>query len=168
MSRTRWPLGALALIAMVALIGACGSSAPATTGSGGDTTASKYEKAVKFAECIRANGDGGFADPNASGEFVGGITVTPAVWQKAVDACKGLQPPGTLSGNRSANQQSAALKLAQCIRQNGVSDFPDPVNGQPLVDTTRIPSAATSSGMSILNAAIQKCHDLLAAAVRGK
>jgi hypothetical protein len=64
-------------------------------------------------------------------------------------------------------QQSAALKFAQCIRENGVQDFPDPVNGQPLVDTNRIPSAATSSGMSILNAAMHKCSDLGAVAMRG-
>jgi hypothetical protein len=158
-------LAAAGLIAMVALISACGSSAPATTGSAGNTTASKYEQAVKFAECIRANGDGGFADPNASGELVGGISVSPAVWQKAVDACKGLQPPGTLSGNRSPTQQSAALKFAQCIRANGVTDFPDPVNGQPLVDTPKIPSASEPCGMSILHAAMQKCRDALAAAV---
>ncbi len=67
--------------------------------------------------------------------------MNPAVWQKAVDACKGLQPPGTLSGQRSPEQQSDALKFARCIRENGVTDFPDPVNGQPLVDTIKIPSA---------------------------
>jgi hypothetical protein len=62
MNRRRRPLAALALIAMVALISACASSAPA--GSGGDgsgtgsgnATASKHEKGVKFAECMRGNG----------------------------------------------------------------------------------------------------------------
>ncbi len=54
----------------------------------------------------------------------------------------------------------AALKFAQCIRENGVEDFPDPVNGQPLVDTNRIPSSATNGGMSILNAAMHKCGAL--------
>lgn len=171
MSRRRRPLAALAPIAMVALISACGSSAPATSSSGssgGDTPASKYEKAVKFADCIRAHGDSGFADPTASGEFVGGINVSPAVWQKAVDACKGLQPPGTLSGQRSPEQQSGALKFAQCIRENGVTDFPDPVNGQPLVDTTKIPSASEPGGMSVLHAAMQKCRNALAAVIGGQ
>jgi hypothetical protein len=59
----------------------------------------------------------------------------------------------------------AALRFAQCIRENGVKDFPDAANGQPLVDTDRIPSAATSSGMSILNAAMQKCHDFVTSIV---
>jgi hypothetical protein len=180
MNRRRRPLAALALIAMVALISACGSTAPASTGSGGtnapagtgssggNSTASKREKAVKFAECVRENGVSDFPDPNAAGEFVYGASVTPAVFDKAVGACKALQPPGSLSAERSPEQQKDGLKLAQCMRENGVSDFPDPVNGQPLVNTYRIPSSATSSGMSILNAGMQKCRSYLAAAARGQ
>jgi hypothetical protein len=57
---------------------------------------------------------------------------------------------------------SGALKFAQCIREHGVTDFPDPVNGQPLVDTTRIPSSDTPAGMAILNAAMHKCGHLVA------
>ena len=59
------------------------------------------------------------------------------MWKKAIDACKDLQPPGTLSAKRSPKQQSASLRFAQCVRENGVKDFPDPVNGEPLIDTTR-------------------------------
>jgi hypothetical protein len=180
MNRRRRPLAALAPIAMVALISACGSSAPAGTGSGGNnapagtgssggnTTVSKREKGVKFAECMRENGVSDFPDPNAAGEFVYGASVTPAVFDKAVGACKALQPPGTLSAKRSPAQQTEGLKFAQCVRKNGVNDFPDPVNGQPLVDTNRIPSSNQPGGMSILNAAMQKCRDLLAKAAKGQ
>jgi hypothetical protein len=45
-----------------------------------------------------------------------------------------------------------------------VKDFPDPAPDAPLVDTNRIPSSATEGGMSILNAAMQKCRDFGAAA----
>ena len=69
-----------------------------------------------------------------------------------------------LSPQQRAQVQQQLVKFAQCMRENGVRDFPDPVNGQPLVDTNRIPSSATSSGMSILNAAMQKCRALSAAA----
>jgi hypothetical protein len=71
---------------------------------------------------------------------------------------------GRTGSKRSSQQQDAALKFAQCIRANGVKEFPDPIPNGPLVDTSRIPSAATSSGMSILNAAMQKCRDVAAAA----
>ena len=69
---------------------------------------------------------------------------------------------------RTPKQQSAGLKFAQCIRDNGVTDFPDPINGEPLVDTNRIPSAATRSGHAILNAAMQTCGDLGADALDGR
>jgi hypothetical protein len=182
MSRRRWLPAGPALIAMVALISACGSTAPAGTGSGssagnnapagtgssgGNTTASKREQGVKFAECMRTNGVGDFPDPNANGEFVYGVSVTPAVFDKAVAACRALQPPGSLSGQRSPKQQSLALKFAQCVRDSGVKDFPDPVNGQPLIDTTKIPSSNSSGGMSILNAATHKCGRLLQLAASG-
>src|SRR3954454_20105987 len=139
-----------AALAVVALFGAgCGSNAPsaAVTAGGGatvpadTTTLTSQDRAVKFAECIRAHGVPHFPDPDTKGEFVFGIDVTPAVWRKAVDACKALEPPGALSGKRSPKQQSAALRFAECVRKNGVKDFPDPVNGDPLIDTTKIPSS---------------------------
>jgi hypothetical protein len=170
MRRKRWPLAALALIAMVVLISGCGSSTPAGS-SAANNTAATAQKAVKFAECMRSNGVSKFPDPPASGTFtIDGIangssldTSTPAFTQ-AISACRDLEPAGFEGGARSTRQQAAALKFAQCIRANGVSDFPDPASGQPLVDTNRIPSAATSSGMSILKAAMQKCRDAAAAA----
>jgi len=114
---------------------------------------------VKFSECMRENGYPDFPDPKASGDFPSfGVSVSPAVWDKALRACKALKPPGSLSAKLSPEQQSAALKFAQCVRENGVKDFPDPVNDEPLVDTTKIPSSATPGGMSILRAAMQKCQ----------
>jgi hypothetical protein len=171
MSSTRRSLAALGLIAMVALISACGSSAPTDTGTSSSQSTSAHDKAVKFAGCMRANGVSQFPDPSASGEFTidevaNGSSLdtgTPAFAQ-ALSACKSLEPAGFTGGKRSPVQQSAALRFAKCIRHNGVSDFPDPVSGQPLVDTNRIPSASTSSGMSILNAAMHTCRDAAAAA----
>jgi hypothetical protein len=164
-----------AALVMIALIGAgCGANAPSTTGttSSADTDGTKsvtdQGKAIKFAECIRGHGVPHFPDPNAKGDFVFGIDVTPAVWQKAVAACKDLQPPGALSGKRSPKQQSGALRFAGCVRESGVKDFPDPVNGDPLIDTTHIPSSNRPGGMTILNAAIQKCRPLLGLAVGGQ
>jgi hypothetical protein len=145
---------------MVALIAAgCGGTQSTSNSTAGHRSAvTPREKAVKFSECMRANGVGDFPDPNASGEFPSyGVSVSPAVWRKAVAACKALQPPGTLSAKLTPAQESAALEFARCIRENGVPDFPDPVNGQPVVDTTRIPSANKRGGMTILNAAMHTC-----------
>jgi hypothetical protein len=173
MSRTFRPLAALAMIAMVAVIsagcGGTGSSGNTSTASSDSTatTADIHAQGVKFADCMRENGVPDFPDPDASGDFVYGVSVSPEQWMKTLDACKDLQPPGSLSADRTPEQQSAALEFAQCVRDNGVPDFPDPVNGEPLIDTYKIPSSDTEAGMEILNAATEKCGDLIADAMGG-
>jgi hypothetical protein len=186
MSRTLRPLAALAMVAMVVVISAgCGgthssggtsTTAPAGntgTGNSGTKSASPHTKAVKFAECMRANGVSAFPDPDATGALTidavangSSLDTSSGAFEQALGACKDLEPPGFTGHERSAQEQVGALKFAQCMRENGVKDFPDPVNGEPLVDTNRIPSSATPGGMSILNAAMQKC-DASAAGVQG-
>ncbi len=168
----------LAVLAIAALIGVGCSDEPAGnrdtgTGSrssaetGADRNVTDRDKAVRFAECMRNNGLGDFPDPDARGQFVYGIGI-PAAFEKAVGACKDLQPPGALSAKRSPEQQTAGLRFARCMRANGVKDFPDPANGEPLVDTTKIPSTERDGGMTILNAAMQTCRGAMdeAAAAR--
>jgi hypothetical protein len=60
---------------------------------------------------------------------------------------------------RSPEQQKVALKFAQCMRDNGVPDFPDPTPNGPLIDTSRIPSAAGKDPHSIpgFQAAMDTC-----------
>jgi hypothetical protein len=175
MSRTLWPLAALALTAVI--VAGCGNGS-AGTGSGGNSTAPNHnstatsrEKAVKFAECMRANGVSAFPDPNASGELTidavanrSSVDTSSAAWKQAIGACKDLEPPGFTGTKVTPEQRTARLEFAQCIRDNGVPDFPDPTPNGPLVDTNRIPSAATEGGISILNAAMHKCRGFGAAA----
>lgn len=189
MTRTLWPPAALCMAAIVAVVSAgCGgtpSSSDTTTAANTNrsntttvahtstanhaSTLTARQKAVKFSECLRANGVSDFPDPNASGEFPAyGVSVTAAVWTRAVAACKFLQPPGSLSAHLTQTQFSAALKFAQCVREHGVPDFPDPVNGQPLIDTNRIPSANKPGGMTILNTATHTCGHLLAQQTGGQ
>jgi len=177
MNGTLRALTGLAVIAIVALISACGSNAPdpsstASNGGGrGNATAAAIQKGVKFAECMRSNGESKFPDPSASGQFTideiannTSLDTSSPTFTQALVACKSVEPAGFEGSARSTQQQSAALKFARCIRANGVSDFPDPAAGQPLVDTNRIPSASTSAGKSILKAAMQTCSALGAAA----
>jgi hypothetical protein len=168
MNRTRRPLAALALIAMVALISACGSSAPSGTGgSGGGNTAANTEKAVKFAECMRSNGVSEFPDPGASGKFtidgiVNGSSLDPRTpaFTHAISACKDLEPAGFMGSTRSPQEQEAALKFAQCIRANGVPDFPDPTENGPLINVENGQSDTE------LQAALQKCRYLMTGATQ--
>jgi hypothetical protein len=172
MTRTPRPLAALAMAAVIAAgcsdgsarSGATGWGAGAATGddagAGGDRKATDRDKAVRFAECMRNNGLADFPDPDAKGRFAYGVG-HPAAFRKAVDACKALQPPGSLSAKRSPDEQTASLRFARCMRDNGVKDFPDPANGEPLVDTTKIPSTDRDGGMTILNAAMQTCRGVM-------
>jgi hypothetical protein len=170
MRRTLRPLAALA---MVALLSAGCSNAAAQNGtgsSGGNTNAATREQAVKFAECMRVNSVREFPDPNASGEFVYGIergsSLDPstAAWKKAIGACKDLQPAGFMS-KRSPEQQENALKFAQCIRDNGVKDFPDPTPDGPLVNCCPDGPARSKPG---LEAAMQKCRGYMTGALGGQ
>ena len=154
-------LRSLAAVAAVVLTGAgCGASTPPESRPA-QQRATGQDEAVKFAECMRANGVPDFPDPDAKGDFEYGVSVTPAVFTKAQEACEDLKPPGALSSARSPEEQSTALRFADCIRSHGVKDFPDPVEGEPLVNTYKIPSSDTPDGMTILNAAMAECADVV-------
>ena len=175
MSRKVGPLAALIMVAIVALTSAGCSNGSAKNGntgaasSTGSKIATKHEKAVRFAECMRSNGVSAFPDPDASGKLtidavVNGSSVdtNSAAWKQAINACKALEPPGFSGSKATPKQMSARLKFAQCVRDNGVKDFPDPTKDGPIVDTNRIPSSATPSGMSALNAAMHECGSIIA------
>jgi hypothetical protein len=163
-----WVAAALAIVVISA---GCGG----TRGSGVNGTATARAKAVKFAECMRTNGVSAFPDPDASGALTidavangSSVDTSSATFKQAVSTCKDLEPSGFTGHERSPQEQQAALAFAQCIRDNGVKDFPDPGKTEPLVDTNRIPSAATPGGASILNAAMHTCSQYASAAgVRG-
>ena len=181
MKRKAWTAAA---IAMVAVSAGCGSTrsggnnpgaAQPTVGSGVSSASTTRAKAVKFSECMRANGVSAFPDPDASGALTidavangSSLDTNSAAFKRALSACKDLEPSGFTGNQRSPQEQKAALEFAQCIRDTGVRDFPDPGKSDPLVDTNRIPSAATPGGLTILNAAMRKCGQYASAAgVRG-
>ena len=173
----------LALLALVALIGAgCGSNAPAETGtassagspssSGSKDTA--REKAMKFSACMRENGVSGFPDPDASGELTidavangSSIDTSSVAFKNAISACRDLEPSGFTGRRRTTAEQQNALEFAQCMRDNGVPDFPDPTPDGPLIDTNRIPSAAGRGAREIpgFQAAQDACRDASTAAL---
>jgi hypothetical protein len=165
----RLPLAALAI---AALLGAGCSNEPAETTDTG--TSGGNTKAARFAECMRDNGISEFPDPDPSG----GLTIDAVVngssldtdapaWKKAIGACKDLQPSGFMGRKRSASEQEPALKFAQCMRDNGIKDFPDPAKDGPLIDTTKIPSAKGRGALNIpgFKAAQEKCGEFLASAL---
>jgi hypothetical protein len=185
MTRKRWAVAACVTVAVALLaIGAgCGGTrsggdnAAATGGmsSAGTGAATTRAKVVKFAACMRRNGVSAFPDPDATGALTidavangSSVDTNSASFKHALSRCKDLEPPGFTGHQRTPQEQKAALEFAQCVRDNGARDFPDPTVSQPLVDTNRVPSANTPGGMTILNAAMHRCGQYAAAAgVRG-
>jgi hypothetical protein len=126
---------------------------------------------VRFAECMRGHGVRAFPDPDASGKMTidgvangSSVDTSSAAFERALTACKSLEPAGFTGTKATPRQRKARLAFARCIRENGVPDFPDPTRNGPLIDTNRIPSSGTPEGMSALNAAMQKCGRYAAAA----
>jgi hypothetical protein len=94
------------------------------------------------------------------------LDTNTAVFKKAIGECRDLEPPGFTGQKRSAQRQRSAIKFAQCMRDNGVPDFPDPTSNGPLIDTNRIPSLAGKDPRSDpgLQAATQTCREYASAA----
>jgi hypothetical protein len=167
-TRNVWaPLAALATVALFAV--GCSDEADDST----NANAGGQQQGVQFSQCMRDNGVAEFPDPDASGELtidgvLNGSSLDPNTpeWKAAIGACKDLQPSGfTGDEDVTAEEQEVRLEFAQCMRDNGVEDFPDPAEDAPLVNTNLIPSAATDSGMSAINAGMQTCGDLAEEAI---
>ncbi|MGH3638833.1 MAG: hypothetical protein ACRDUX_07370 [Mycobacterium sp.] len=160
--RTLRPLATLAIGAALIGSGFLAMAAEASAAPGGGAQAAKYS------ECMRANAVADFPDPNADGQIsYGGISVPKPVWVKAVDTCKDLQPPGWLNdAGRAPEQQDAALKFAQCVRDNGVADFRDPATPRdPLIDTSKMRGGVSARDIPELKGAQGACHDFFTAAL---
>lgn len=159
----RRTLRPLATVAVAALIGSgcltLATHAGADPGSGA--------QAANYSACMRANGVADFPDPNADGRIrYGGISVTKETWAKAVDVCQDVAPPDWNDTGRTPEQQGAALEFAQCMRDNGVPDFPDPATARdPLIDTSNMRGGVSARDIPELKGAHEACRDSFAAAL---
>lgn len=144
----------------------CSSQSENTDTSQQDSASTS--SAIDFSQCMRDNGVQDFPDPDASGQLTidsianhTNIDTSSTSFQQALTACRDLQPAGFTGYKRTDEQQAAALVFAQCVRDTGLTDFPDPAPGDPLIDTTKIPSANQPGGMDKLNAALDGCDQLM-------
>jgi hypothetical protein len=128
--------------------GSARTSAGAKAPPGGD--------ALKFAQCMRDNGVPDFRDPGSEG----GALVPPGTDPKAVEAaqqkCKQYLPDGGQPPNVSAEDLERSRRFAQCMRDNGVPDFPDP---QADGGGQQLQGVDTSSGS--FKSAQEKCDTLV-------
>jgi hypothetical protein len=159
--RARWWRAALPAVAGMAVLAAgCGGGGSSAAGGG----SSPYQKAVAYAQCMRAHGVPGFPDPDSKGNFLikgpelGG---SAGQFRSADRACRHLLPNG---GQMTAAQQqkalAQALKFSACMRAHGVPSFPDPSTQNGGV-TISLGGSGLSPNSPRLRAAQQACRSLM-------
>jgi hypothetical protein len=144
-----WRLGIVAALAALAIAGGIvsltafnSSPEPVATGAGQTTTtdgsngSSDPEQAgLEFAQCMRENGVPTFPDPVANADGTFRIQRPQGVAQStlisALESCQAeLEASGIQLGAGNATQdpevQDKLLEFSQCMRDNGVPEFPDP------------------------------------------
>ncbi|MFE0590900.1 hypothetical protein [Micromonospora echinospora] len=133
--------GALLALPLAAAIGLAGCGGAdrtddgvATAGGGGakptvDAAAlSDEERRIKFTGCLRDQGlDVADPEPGQNGpRFRSGLDVDRTKVQAALQACREFAPNGGQPRELNAEQVEQVRKLARCMRENGVPNFPDP------------------------------------------
>jgi hypothetical protein len=147
--RIAWKATAIAVV-LAATLAACGNGdddgvatiGGSDTGSGSTASPSvdPEDALAEFAECMRENGIEDFPDPQIGED--GGIQIgaggdggppTEEDRQAIDDAmavCEDLLPqgegPGEISEEDQAAAQDAAVEFAECMREHGIEEFPDP------------------------------------------
>jgi hypothetical protein len=123
--------------------GAATPSSSSTTAADGAASSSPSSPAapdadaLAFAKCMRAHGVPDFPDPTAGGGFLfrtgSGVNPSSPAFMTAQAKCQKLMPgirPG-MQTHPSTQELSQMLKVAQCMRRHGVSNFPDPRTSVP-------------------------------------
>jgi len=123
----------LAAVATVVTAMVTGCSATHATGNGSASAASAHGGSSRgevesIVACYRAHGDPGFADPvydPSDGGWHFGESPSDAPLSTR-QACQHLFPSVNPSPPVSRAQFQALVRLAQCIRQHGLPNWPDP------------------------------------------
>jgi hypothetical protein len=108
-----------------------GSSQPSSGGKAGVpfSVQGSVQQMMKFAACIRANGEPSFPNPNAQGVVSAGFNRASPQFDRALQACRKDLPGGVPTPTQEERDLRRAVAFSACMRQNGEPDYPDPVVG---------------------------------------
>jgi hypothetical protein len=86
------------------------------------------DTARQFAQCMRDNGVPDFPDPEPNGEFrgQGHEQQNAPTFAAATETCRSLAPGGEHERIGDPAVVEQMREYSQCMRDNGVADFPDP------------------------------------------
>lgn len=109
--------------------GTAAAGCGATGAPSGTSAASETNSGFQFSRCMRANGVPNFPDPGPNGYRTGpgsGIDFQSPAFESAMRACTKYRPQSGRPPATPASVRREELKLANCMRAHGVTDFPDP------------------------------------------
>jgi hypothetical protein len=139
-----------------------GGSGTGSTGGGGSGSSSE-SGTLAYAKCMRTEGIADFPDPNASGKLeINGnkLDTNSAQFKAAHEKCKSMLPQGGQPpGPPPAEVGAAQLNYAKCMRENGVTKFPDP-NAEGGIDING-DTLGVDPGGPVFKAADDKCKHFL-------
>ncbi len=110
-------------------VASAGGDTDRTEETGEDLT--QEESMLAFSDCMRENGVEDFPDPGGGPVMMDGDVTDDPDFEAAMDACQDLlEDFRAAEGSGSAGgpdlDDETAREFADCMRENGVEDFPDP------------------------------------------
>jgi hypothetical protein len=186
-SRRAWPrpartAAAVIATAALALLAACGGS-PSLAGSGSSPNAggsATSPSAVAYSACMRSHGVPNYPDPSSNASLPKGnaqaFGVSSSQFQATRTACQHLLPNSEtfiasltqclMTGDCPQAVAQQALtegrKFAQCMRNDGVPNWPDPTidsQGRPSFQTTAAGISIASTRSSQMLSKIGHCQN---------
>jgi hypothetical protein len=118
---------ALAMVSCAVGCAACGSP-------GKNSQSARQNAFLAFSECMRSHGVPTFPDPGPGGgiQLSSGMNPFSPAFKAARAVCQKLLPGGGPgAAHPTAQAKAQTLKISECMRQHGVSGFPDPTLSPP-------------------------------------
>jgi hypothetical protein len=168
--RRAWPVAAVIATACLAVLAAaCGGSSAngGSSSAGGSTTSASL---LAFSHCMRSHGVSQFPDPEPGQTEIKlrptnepGYGASGSQLESAASACRHLLPPGVgawYPRSEIPRILRGLRKFAECMRNHGISDWPDPkFDPQGRLGFTG-PGADNPPG-SRTDHVVNQCHHLL-------
>ena len=152
---------AAAVTAIAGLAVGCGNgNSPALSGT------ANYQKALAYAQCMRAHGEPSYPDPTSNGGFIidgRKDHLNGQLMQSANETCQHLLPKTPpMTAARQKQVTAEALKYVACMRTHGIPDMPDPVVNAQGVEF-RIGTGTSKGGpvSAMVQNAMHACQKLL-------
>ena len=123
--RTIMTLTAIAVLASACSNSPSGASSPSSSAPAGP---------LALAHCMRGHGVDDYPDPDSSGNFdlsgQGDLNPANPTYQHAAQACRSFGSAGKASEPSLSRQQIVAtVEHSQCMRNHGITNYPDPDSG---------------------------------------